>query len=117
MWNSATVMMIVEGTFATLYMTLVSTLMAYVIGLPAGVALVVTGREGLRPNKTVSRILDVLVNVMRSIPFLILLILVIPLTRAHCRQKLWPQRHNCAADSGSSPFYCKTCGILPAGGG
>ena len=55
MWNSATVMMIVEGTFATLYMTLVSTLMAYVIGLPAGVALVVTGREGLRPNKTVSR--------------------------------------------------------------
>ena len=82
MWNSATVMMIVKGTFATLYMTLVSTLMAYVIGLPAGVALVVTGREGLRPNKTVSRILDVLVNVMRSIPFLILLILVIPLTRA-----------------------------------
>ena len=47
MWNSATIMMIVEGTFATLYMTLVSTLMAYVIGLPAGVALVVTGREGL----------------------------------------------------------------------
>ena len=91
MWNSATVMMIVEGTFATLYMTLVSTLMAYVIGLPAGVALVVTGREGLRPNKTVSRILDVLVNVMRSIPFLILLIVgksygpsatIVPLTLA-----------------------------------
>ena len=82
MWNSATIMMIVEGTFATIYMTLVSTLMAYVIGLPAGVALVVTGKEGLKPNKAVNRILDVLVNVMRSIPFLILLILVIPLTRA-----------------------------------
>ena len=79
MWNSATIMMIVEGTFATIYMTLVSTLMAYVIGLPAGVALVVTGKEGLKPNKAVNRILDVLVNVMRSIPFLILLILVIPL--------------------------------------
>ena len=79
MWNSATIMMIVEGTFATIYMTLVSTLMAYVIGLPAGVALVVTGKEGLKPNKAVNRILDVLVNVMRSIPFLILLI---PLTLA-----------------------------------
>ena len=42
MWNSATIMMIVEGTFATIYMTLLSTLMAYVIGLPIGVALVVT---------------------------------------------------------------------------
>ena len=64
MWNSATIMMIVEGTFATIYMTLVSTLMAYVIGLPAGVALVVTGKEGLKPNKAVNRILDVLVNVI-----------------------------------------------------
>ena len=44
-------MMIVEGTFATIYMTLVSTLMAYVIGLPAGVALVVTGRRGSSPIK------------------------------------------------------------------
>ena len=82
MWNSSTVMMIVEGTFATIYMTLLSTLMAYVIGLPVGVALVVTGREGLKPNAAVNKVLDVIVNITRSIPFLILLILVIPLTRA-----------------------------------
>lgn len=51
MWNSSTVMMIVEGTFATIYMTLLSTLMAYVIGLPVGVALVVTGREDSSPTR------------------------------------------------------------------
>lgn len=81
MWNSATVMMLVEGIFATLYMTLVSTLFAYVIGLPMGVVLVVTAKGGLRPNRIIYKILDVIVNIVRSIPFLILLILVIPFTR------------------------------------
>ena len=107
MWNSATVMMIVEGTFATLYMTLVSTLMAYVIGLPAGVALVVTGREGLRPNKTVSRILDVLVNVLRSIPFLILLILVIPLTRAIVGKSYGPSATIVPLTLAAAPFIAR----------
>ena len=107
MWNSATVMMIVEGTFATVYMTLVSTLMAYVIGLPAGVALVVTGREGLRPNKTVSRILDVLVNVMRSIPFLILLILVIPLTRAIVGKSYGPSATIVPLTLAAAPFIAR----------
>ena len=72
MWNSSTVMMIVEGTFATIYMTLLSTLMAYVIGLPVGVALVVTGREGLKPNAAVNKVLDVIVNITRSIPITLL---------------------------------------------
>ena len=113
MWNSATIMMIVEGTFATIYMTLVSTLMAYVIGLPAGVALVVTGKEGLKPNKAVNRILDVLVNVMRSIPFLILLILVIP-HPCHRRKKLRPKRNHCPTYPGGSPLHRQTGGILTA---
>ena len=107
MWNSATVMMIVEGTFATLYMTLVSTLMAYVIGLPAGVALVVTGREGLRPNKTVSRILDVLVTVMRRIPCLILLILVIPLTRAIVGKSYGPSATIVPLTLAAAPFIAR----------
>lgn len=81
MWNNATVMMLVEGIFATLYMTLVSTLFAYIIGLPMGVVLVVTAKDGLRPNRIIYKILDVIVNIVRSIPFLILLILVIPFTR------------------------------------
>ena len=74
MWDNATIMMLVEGTFVTLYMTLVSTFMGYVLGLPMGIALVITAPKGLRPNKIIYKILDVIVNIVRSIPFLILLI-------------------------------------------
>ena len=81
MWDSQVIMMIVKGTGATLYMTLVSTLLAYLLGLPLGIALVVMAPGGLKPNKIVYKILDVVVNIVRSIPFLILLMLVIPFTR------------------------------------
>lgn len=81
MWSEAVVMMMVEGFFVTLYIALVSTFLAYCIGLPMGVALVVTAKGGLRPNAVIYKILDVIANIVRSIPFLILLILVIPLTR------------------------------------
>lgn len=81
MWNSQTVWMLAEGTLVTLFITVVSTFFAYVLGLPMGIALVVTAKDGLRPNKLVYKILDFAVNIIRSIPFLILLVLIIPLTR------------------------------------
>ncbi|MDE6974794.1 MAG: ABC transporter permease [Lachnospiraceae bacterium] len=81
MWDSPVIMMSVKGTGATLYMTLVSTLIAYLLGLPMGIALVVTAPGGLKPNKVLYKVLDVVVNIVRSIPFLILLMLVIPVTR------------------------------------
>lgn len=81
MWDSATIMMLVKETGTTLYMTLTSTLLAYVLGLPMGILLVITAKDGLRPNAAVYKILDVVVNVTRSIPFLILLMLLIPFTR------------------------------------
>lgn len=81
MWDSAVVYMIAEGTLVTLYMTLVSTVVAYLIGLPMGIVLVITAKEGLRPNKVVYKVLDFVVNIVRSVPFLILLMLVIPFTR------------------------------------
>lgn len=81
MWDSATVMMLVKETGTTLYMTLTSTILAYVIGLPMGVCLVITAKDGFRPIAVVYKILDVVANVVRSIPFLILLMLLIPFTR------------------------------------
>ena len=81
MWDKQIIMMLVEGTGVTLYMTLVSTLIAYILGLPMGITLVVTAPGGLKPNKIVYKILDVVVNIVRSIPFLILLVLLIPFTR------------------------------------
>ena len=81
MLDSQTLAMMAEGTGATLYMTLMSTLFGYILGLPMGIILVVTAPKGLRPNQVVYRILDVIVNITRSIPFLILLILIMPFTR------------------------------------
>ena len=76
------VRLVLEGVAETLYMTLASTLIAYLLGLPMGIALVITAKDGLRPNKVIYKVLDIIVNIVRSVPFLILLILVIPLTRA-----------------------------------
>lgn len=70
-----------SGILETLYMTLVSTLFAYIIGLPMGVILVATDKDGITPSPWINRILGVIVNIFRSIPFLILLVLVIPITR------------------------------------
>ena len=73
--------MIITGIGQTLYMTILSTVVGYVFGLPLGVMLAVSDKDGLRPNKAVYKVLDVISNIIRSIPFLILLILIIPLTR------------------------------------
>lgn len=70
------------GTAETLYMTLVTTLFGYVIGLPLGVFLTLTGKGGLKENRLVYKVLDVIVNIIRSVPFLILLILLMPYTKA-----------------------------------
>ena len=64
-----------------MYKRQVSTLLGYAFGLPLGVLLKVSDKEGLKPNKLLYKILDVIANIFRSIPFLILLILLIPLTR------------------------------------
>ena len=81
MWGKEMMLMLLEGTRDTLYMTLMSTLFGYVLGLPMGILLAVTDKEGIRPNAFLYKILDFVANLVRSIPFLILLILVIPLTK------------------------------------
>ena len=73
MWDNTTITMLLEGTRDTLYMTLVSTFFGYVLGLPLGILLAVTDKEGIHPNAVVYKVLDVIVNILRSIPFLILL--------------------------------------------
>ena len=81
MWTIEVWQMIGRGIFESLYMTLAATLFGYILGLPWGVVLAVTDEGGIRPNVPVYRVLDFITNIMRSIPFLILLILIIPLTR------------------------------------
>ena len=78
--DSQMVSMMWEGVLETLYMTLWSTGLAYVIGIPLGVILVVTEEGGIRPIKPLHDILGFFVNIFRSIPFIILLFLMLPLT-------------------------------------
>ena len=73
--------MLAGGTWDTLYMVLISTLLGYVVGLPLGILLTITDVDGINPNKVLYKILDVIINVTRSIPFLILLILIMPFTK------------------------------------
>ena len=81
LWNSQVIIMLLEGIRDTLYMTLASTLFGYIIGLPMGIVLTVTDKDGIRPNAAVYKVLDVISNLLRSIPFIILLIVLIPFTR------------------------------------
>ena len=73
--------LMLQGLGETMYMVLVSTSIAYVIGLPLGIVLCVTDKEGLRPNRAVNAILGFIVNMLRSVPFLILLVAIMPFTR------------------------------------
>ena len=70
-----------QGTVDTLVMTLASTLFAYLIGVPLGVLLVITAKDGLKPQRALNTVLGWIVNVGRSIPFIILLVAIIPFTR------------------------------------
>ncbi len=76
-WNS-----ILQGALFTLAMTLISTALAYLFGLPLGIVLYATGKKGFRPNKMVNFVLGLIVNVLRSVPCLILVVLCMPWVRA-----------------------------------
>lgn len=74
--------LMLSGLLETLYMTIISTAAAYIIGLPVGVLLTVTDKDGIKPNKTLNTSIGFVVNVLRSVPFIILLVAVMPITRA-----------------------------------
>lgn len=80
-WTPEIIQMIWKGIGETLYMTLMSTALGYLFGLPMGVLLAISDKEGLAPNRWLYKVLDVAANIVRSVPFLILLILLIPFTR------------------------------------
>lgn len=81
MFNEFVKEMLIQGTKDTIYMTLVSTFFGYLVGLPIGILLTTSDKNGIAPCPVLYRILDFIVNIIRSIPFLILLILVIPFTK------------------------------------
>ncbi|MDR1412681.1 MAG: ABC transporter permease [Actinomycetes bacterium] len=73
--------LLLEGVWATLAMTLISSALAYLLGIPLGVLLTITAPGGLKPNRTLSATLGWVVNMGRSLPFVILVVVLIPFTR------------------------------------
>lgn len=71
-----------KGILETLYMTLFSTAAAYILGLPLGVILYITDKNGICENKAVNSVLGFIVNFLRSVPFIVLLVAILPFTRA-----------------------------------
>ncbi len=82
MIDAKTWSMIGVGIWETVYMVLISTAIGYAIGLPLGVILVVTKKDGIHPIPWLNAIIGAVTNILRSIPFVILLILLLPVTRA-----------------------------------
>ena len=79
-FDSATLEMLKAGLFDTLFMVFLSSFFAYLIGIPLGIILVVTDKEGIYPIPWLQKVLGIAINLLRSIPFIILLILVLPFT-------------------------------------
>jgi D-methionine transport system permease protein len=96
-----------EALWETTYMTLVSTIFVYFIGLVWGSLLYSTDDNGLWKNKHVYKILSGITSALRSIPFLILIVLLIPFTRAIIGTMIGPTAALPALIIGASPFYAR----------
>lgn len=87
-FDAATIDMIKTGIWETLYMTFASSILAYIIGLPLGVILVATDQDGIYPIPWLQKILGIIINLVRSVPFLILLFIALPLSKIIIGTKL-----------------------------
>ena len=80
-FDASTIAMLKTGIWETFYMVFLSSLFAYVIGLPLGVILVTTDSDGIHPVPWLQKVLGTVINLLRSVPFLILLFIVLPLSK------------------------------------
>ncbi len=99
--------MLLEGTYETLLMTFASTVLAYIIGLPLGVTMVITDEHGISPNKAFNSVLGAIINVGRSIPFVILIVAVIPLTRFIVGRAIGPEAAIVPLTIAAAPFVAR----------
>ncbi len=99
--------LLTQGTFDTLYMVLWSALVTVLGGLPIGILLVLTDKGGLLRNRAVNKILGVIVNMGRSLPFIILLIFLIPVTTAIVGTFIGPTAMIVPLAIGAIPFFAR----------
>lgn len=107
MFDPAILKMFGQGFLESLYMTLVSSALAYLLGLPLGIILVVTDKDGIKPAPGLNRVLGVIINLLRSVPFLILAVTLIPVTRFITGTSLGPTATIVPLVIGAAPFIAR----------
>lgn len=107
MFDTVITNMIIENIGITIYMVVVSTVISYLLGLPMGLALVVTDRDGIHPLPLFNQILGIFVNLLRSIPFLILLFLIMPITQTITGSSMGPNATIVPLIFGAAPFIAR----------
>lgn len=105
--NSAIWNEIFAGIGETLYMSVISTIVAHIIGIPLGFALAATDSTGLKPNPIINKSLGFVVNVVRSVPFLILLVFIIPFTRLVVGTSIGPTATIVPLTIAAAPFIAR----------
>ena len=95
------------ATLETLYMTALSGVATFVLGIVLGLALFLTARGGLFHNRAVYSVISIVVNVFRSIPFIILIVLLIPFTKTLVGTILGANAALPALIVGAAPFYAR----------
>lgn len=99
--------LLLEATLDTLYMTFVSTFLAFIIGLGLAIILVITNKNGLKPNKAIYNALDIIVNTLRSFPFIILIIVLFPFTKFIVGTSIGTTAAIVPLTIGSAPFIAR----------
>ena len=107
MFKEGMLALVGQGFLETLYMTVISTAFAYVIGLPLGLLLVVTDKDGIRPIPWLNGILGGIINVVRSIPFLILFVTIMPFTKLVAGTTIGPKAAIVGLLVAAAPFVAR----------
>lgn len=99
--------MITEGILDTLYMTFTATVAAYILGLPIGIMAEITRKGGIHPLPIINRFLGFIINIGRSIPFIILLVAVMPVTRIVAGTTIGPKAATVPLIIAATPFVAR----------
>lgn len=109
--------LILNALWETLYMVSISLFFGSIIGIFLGILLVVTRKGHIYENRFIFSIVNPIVNIFRSIPFIILLVAIIPFTRLMVGTSIGTTAKNCATRASYWPIYLKTCGEFAIGSG
>ena len=98
---------IVKALIETLEMTFVSTIGSLILGFIPAIILTVTAKDGLKPNKIIYSILDFIINTLRSFPFIILMVIIIPLTRLIAGKSIGTEAAMVPLTIAAAPFVAR----------